>query len=64
MSLRDYETFVYESCILNTPNPVKAWQQLNGKQQAIVDFLNTTSKIRYLEKTDITFSTKNEYGLI
>jgi len=60
MSLADYESFVYQSCMLNSDNPIAAWQDLSNKQQSLVDYLNKVSKIRYVgPKTDISFSTKD-----
>ncbi|MBI60534.1 aminopeptidase [bacterium] len=60
MSLADYESFVYQSCMLNSDNPIAAWQDLSNKQQSLVDYLNKVSKIRYVgPRTDISFSTKD-----
>ncbi len=58
MSLSEYEEFLFNACYLNTDDPVAEWKKIGEKQQKIADYLNTTSKVRYVgEKTDITFST-------
>ena len=60
MSLTAYERFVYESCMLDQPDPIASWKELSEKQQTIVDYLNTVSHLRYVgPQTDISFSTKN-----
>ena len=60
MSLREYETFVFEACFLTTPDPILEWQKLGQFQQGIVDRLNTMSDFRFKgPDTDISFSTKN-----
>ncbi len=60
MSLADYENFVYQSCMLDTADPIASWKHLSDKQQYIVDYLNKVSHIRYVGlNTDISFSTKD-----
>ncbi len=39
MSLRQYETFVFEACKVHLPDPVAAWQALAQEQQRLVDYL-------------------------
>lgn len=39
MSLRQYETFLYEACKVHLPDPVAAWQVLAEKQQRLIDYL-------------------------
>ena len=59
MSLEDYTQFIINSCYLDTENPVDKWKEIEKEQQTKTDYLNTTTKIRFVgEKTDITFSTK------
>ncbi|MEY3051068.1 MAG: hypothetical protein RLY31_853 [Bacteroidota bacterium] len=59
MSLEAYESFVYKACLLHMPDPAAAWRAVRQEQQRIVDYLNTTSHIRYLGKDiDISFSTQ------
>jgi aminopeptidase len=39
MSLPQYETFVFEACKLHLADPVAAWQELERRQQGLVDYL-------------------------
>ena len=39
MSLADFEEFVYGACLCNEPDPVTAWQQVQERQQILVDWL-------------------------
>jgi len=60
MSLEEYEHFVFNSCFLYEENPEKSWQELGLFQQTIVDYLNTSDKIRYINaQSDISFSIKD-----
>ena len=57
MSLSDYQDFVYGACMLYEQDTVKAWTELSRKQQAIADYLNTKSTIRFLTpSSDISMS--------
>lgn len=59
MSLEDYTQFIINSCYLDCENPVEKWKEIEKNQQGKTDYLNTTTKIRFVgEKTDITFSTE------
>lgn len=59
MSLDDYTEFLLNACHLHEVNPVAKWKEIGEKQDKLVDYLNKTTKIRYVgEKTDITFSTE------
>ena len=59
MSLSEYETFVFNACKLNQPDPTAAWLAVRKMQQGIVDHLNTCTSIHYVsEKMNIRFSTK------
>lgn len=59
MSLEDYSEFVYNACKLYTEDPESEWKKVGERQQAIVDFLNAASDIRYVNKhMDVSFSTK------
>lgn len=58
MSLEDYKQFIINSCYLDMEDPVAKWKEIEKEQQSKTDYLNTTTKIRFVgEKTDITFST-------
>lgn len=60
MSLDDYTQFLFESCHLNLEDPIEKWKQIDSEQKKYCDYLNKTSKIRFVgEKTDVTFSTKD-----
>lgn len=39
MSLADFEDFVYGACLCDEPDPVAAWQQVERRQQQLVDWL-------------------------
>jgi len=39
MSLSQYEDFVYSACKLHLVDPVAAWQEVEARQQRLVDFL-------------------------
>ncbi len=59
MSLEDYTQFIINSCWLDCEDPVAQWKKIEQEQQVKTDYLNTTTKIRFVgEKTDITFSTE------
>jgi len=48
MSLREYEDFVYKSCLLHEPDPVDAWKTISKKQQRVVDWLNKAKQIHVI----------------
>ncbi|MGL4607403.1 MAG: aminopeptidase [Eubacteriaceae bacterium] len=59
MSLEEYEDFVYSACFLDTPDPIKAWNDIFKKQESMVEFLNKKTNFRILSKdTDITLNTE------
>jgi aminopeptidase len=39
MSLADFEDFVYSACLCDQPDPVASWQQVEERQQILVDWL-------------------------
>jgi aminopeptidase len=45
MSLREFEDFVYDACLVHEPDPIRAWKKISRKQQRIVDWLNKARKI-------------------
>ena len=45
MSLREFEDFVYNGCLVHEPDPIKAWKKISREQQHIVDRLNKARKI-------------------
>ncbi len=59
MSIEDYTQFIINSCYLDEEDPVQKWKEIEQIQQSKADYLNKTTKIRFVgEKTDITFSTE------
>ena len=57
MSLEEYRDFVFKACKLDAENPAEEWRKVRKNQQAIVDFLNASSRIKYVnDRTDISFS--------
>lgn len=45
MSLREFEDFVYQACLVHEPDPIKAWKKVSKEQQRIVDWLNKARQI-------------------
>jgi aminopeptidase len=45
MSLREFEDFVYQACLVHEPDPIKAWRTVSKKQQRLVDWLNKAREI-------------------
>lgn len=45
MSLREFEDFVYKGCLVDEPDPIKAWKKISKEQQRVVDWLNKAKKI-------------------
>ena len=39
MSLEEYETFVYNACQLNEPDPAQAWREFSAWQQQLVNWM-------------------------
>ncbi len=57
MSLDEYETFVYEACMLHKDDPIQAWTDFGKEQQKIADYLNKCKHVKYIgEDIDISFS--------
>lgn len=59
MSLDDYSEFLTNACQLNLEDPVSHWKEIGKMQDRLVEYLNKTTKMRFVgEKTDVTFSTE------
>ncbi len=59
MSLEEFESFVFEACRLNTPDPEQSWLDVRQTQQRFVDFLNRADQLTYKNaNTDLRFSVK------
>ena len=59
MSLDEYTQFVIKSCYLYLDDPAAKWAEINQKQEAMANYLTSTSTLRVVgENTDITFSTQ------
>ena len=57
MSLSDYEDFVYNACLPDLNNPIAYWQELQVRQQKIVDWFVGKKKIHVIaEDTDLKMS--------
>jgi aminopeptidase len=55
MSLTDFEDFVYAACLCDQPDPVAAWQDVDRKQQVLVDYLKGKKEVHLVgEGTDLT----------
>ncbi len=46
MSLSQYETFVYEACKVHLDDPVAAWQEIEAKQQKLIDYLTGKKRLQ------------------
>jgi aminopeptidase len=45
MSLREFEDFVYDACLVHEPDPITAWKKISRKQQRLADWLNKGRRI-------------------
>ena len=45
MSLREFEDFVYDGCLVHEPDPIKAWKKISKEQQRVTDWLNKAREI-------------------
>ncbi|MCA1927498.1 MAG: aminopeptidase [Calditerrivibrio sp.] len=58
MPLEEYANFIEMACKLDEDDPVKSWEDVNRKQQNIVERLTGTKKLRIVGyKTDLTLNT-------
>ncbi|GHO85662.1 aminopeptidase [Dictyobacter formicarum] len=59
MSLSAFEEFVCEACLLNDPDPIARWQELEAQQQRLIEWLQGHDRVHILgEGTDLTLSIK------
>jgi aminopeptidase len=59
MSLPEYGEFVYNSCMVDKPDPLSEWKNVQKEQEKTCAFLNKASKIRIVgESTDLSFKVK------
>ena len=59
MSLEEYQDFVYGACLLDDPDPVARWREINGQQERICQVLNGKSRLRIVSAdTDLSLSVK------
>lgn len=47
MSLREYQEFVYQSGLLNTPDPAAAWREIEAQQECWVKYLDTKQELHF-----------------
>ena len=45
MSLREFENFVYNGCLVHEPDPIKAWRKISKEQQRLVGWLSKARQI-------------------
>lgn len=50
MGTREYQEFIYSLCHLNDKDPIKKWQQIEKKQQKLVDYLDTKKELHFQNK--------------
>ena len=54
MSLREYEDFVYDACLIAESDPIAAWKAISLEQQRLIDWLSERSEIHLQgEDTDL-----------
>ena len=59
MSLREYEDFVYEACMVDRPDPLAYWKQKSAEQQRLIDWLKGKDAVSVKgENIDLTLSIK------
>lgn len=59
MSFGDYQEFVFKACMLDTPDPIQSWQDLEDRQKAIVEALDKCETFEIVANdTHLTLSTK------
>jgi aminopeptidase len=59
MSLADYEAFVYHAMMLDTPDPVIAWQEMSARQAGYCERLHQHDEIHIVaEDTDLRLRTR------
>lgn len=64
MGLDEYIDFVFQAGNLDDADPVRTWQRISARQQALADYLNTASTVRIVaEDTDVSFSLKGRRWL-
>lgn len=57
MSLEDFEDFVFASCYVDHPDPLKRWKEVHRHHERIISYLSKYSSIRLVAPgTDLTFS--------
>lgn len=60
MSLREYEEFIFEACLLNDEDPTVSWKKIRDSQQNLVNYLNGKKHLRIIaDETDIEMSLKD-----
>jgi len=48
MSLREFADFVYGACLVNEPDPIKAWKRISKEQQRLAGWLNKARQIHVI----------------
>ena len=57
MDLETFDQFVSNACFLNEKEPEQSWKNLGEAQQHLVDYLNKTKTLTYINsKSEISFS--------
>jgi aminopeptidase len=64
MSLRSYEDFVYNACLLQGDDPVAAWREVSERQQRLVDWLAGKEEIHLIgPNIDLTVNVRGRTWL-
>ncbi len=59
MDLYSYSSFVEKALFLDKKNPIQEWEQIQQKQEKVIEYLNNAKQIHVLgEDTDLSLSVK------
>ena len=59
MSLAEFETFVYDACLLNHDNPVAEWERVSAEHDSLIDWLAPKERVKVVgPNVDLTLSIK------
>jgi aminopeptidase len=48
MALEDYENFVFNACLPDRENPIGFWQQMEDRQNRLIEYLDTVKEINLI----------------
>ncbi|MFZ7121726.1 MAG: aminopeptidase [Eubacteriaceae bacterium] len=60
MSLKEYEEFIFEACLLNDEDPILSWEKVHNYQESIIEYLKNKEYLKIVAKdTDIEMKIKD-----